>query len=88
MPLQGTLYRSGFSIASSPLTAESLYTWFVALYDWTNNTEAKTTDDTTHTLTVNATSLANMQEYVPDDGVSGEEIYLQAIEKGWIIQTT
>ena len=88
MPLQGTLYRSGFSIASCPLTAESLYTWFVALYDWTNNPEAKTTDDTTHTLTVNATSLANMQEYVPNDGVSGEEIYLQAIEKGWIIQTT
>ena len=88
MPLQGTLYRSGFSIASCPLTAESLYTWFVALYDWTNNPEAKTTDDTTHTLTVNATSLAKMQEYVPDDGVSGEEIYLQAIEKGWIIQTT
>ena len=87
MPLQGTLYRSGFSIASCPLTAESLYTWFVALYDWTNNPEAKTTDDTTHTLTVNATSLANMQEYVPDDGVSGEEIYLQAIEKGWVIQT-
>lgn len=88
MPLQGTLYRSGFSIASCPLTAESLYTWFVALYDWTNNPEAKTTDDTTHTLTVNATSLANMQEYVPDNGVSGEEIYLQAIEKGWVIQTT
>ena len=88
MPLHGTLYRSGFSIASCPLTAESLYTWFVALYDWTNNPEAKTTDDTTHTLTVNATSLANMQEYVPNDGVSGEEIYLQAIEKGWIIQTT
>ena len=88
MPLQGTLYRSGFSIASCPLTAESLYTWFVALYDWTNNPEAKTTDDTTHTLTVNATSLAKMQEYVHDDGVSGEEIYLQAIEKGWMIQTT
>ena len=88
MPLQGTLYRSGFSIASCPLTAESLYTWFVALYDWTNNPEAKTTDDTTHTLTVNATSLAKMQEYVPDAGVSGEEIYLQAIEKGWMIQTT
>ena len=88
MPLQGTLYRSGFGIASCPLTAESLYTWFVALYDWTNNPEAKTTDDTTHTLTVNATSLAKMQEYVPDAGVSGEEIYLQAIEKGWIIQTT
>ena len=88
MPLQGTLYRSGFSIASCPLTAESLYTWFVALYDWTNNPEAKTTDSTTHTLTVNATSLANMQEYVPDDGVSGEEIYLQALEKGWVIQTT
>ena len=88
MPLQGTLYRSGFSIASCPLTAESLYTWFVALYDWTNNPEAKTTDDTTHTLTVNTTSLAKMQEYVPDDGVSGEDIYLQAIEKGWIIQTT
>ena len=88
MPLQGTLYRSGFSIASCPLTAESLYTWFVALYDWTNNPEAKTTDDTTHTLTVNATSLANMQEYVPDNGVSGEEIYLQALEKGWVIQTT
>lgn len=88
MPLQGTLYRSGFSIASCPLTAESLYTWFVALYDWTNNPEAKTTDDTTHTLTVNATSLANMQEYVPDNGVSGEEIYLQAMEKGWAIQTT
>ena len=88
MPLQGTLYRSGFSIASCPLTAESLYTWFVALYDWTNNPEAKNTDDTTHILTVNATSLANMQEYVPDDGVSGEEIYLQAIEKGWAIQTT
>ena len=88
MPLQGTLYRSGFSIASCPLTAESLYTWFVALYDWTNNPEAKTTDDTTHTLTVNTTSLANMQEYVPNDGVSGEEIYLQAMEKGWIIQTT
>ena len=88
MPLQGTLYRSGFSIASCPLTAESLYTWFVALYDWTNNPEAKTTDDTTHTLTVNTTSLAKMQEYVPDAGVSGEEIYLQAIEKGWMIQTT
>ena len=88
MPLQGTLYRSGFNIASCPLTAESLYTWFVALYDWTNNPEAKTTDDTTHTLTVNTTSLAKMQEYVPDDGASGEEIYLQAIEKGWIIQTT
>ena len=88
MPLQGTLYRSGFSIASCPLTAESLYTWFVALYDWTNNPEAKTTDDTTHTLTVNATSLAKMQEYVPNDGVSGEEIYLQAMGKGWIIQTT
>ena len=88
MPLQGTLYRSGFSIASCPLTAESLYTWFVALYDWTNNPEAKTTDDSTHTLTVNTTSLAKMQEYVPDNGISGEEIYLQAIEKGWIIQTT
>ena len=88
MPLQGTLYRSGFSIASCPLTAESLYTWFVALYDWTNNPEAKITDDTTHTLTVNATSLVKMQEYVPDNGISGEEIYLQALEKGWIIQTT
>ena len=88
IPLQGTLYRSGFSIASCPLTAESLYTWFVALYDWTNNPEVKTTDDTTHTLTVNATSLANMQEYVPDNGISGEEIYLQALEKGWTIQTT
>ena len=88
MPLQGTLYRSGFNIASCPLTAESLYTWFVALYDWTNNPETKTTDDTTHTLTVNTTSLANMREYAPNDGVSGEEIYIQAIEKGWIIQTT
>ena len=88
MPLQGTLYCSGFSIAGCPLTAESLYTWFVALYDWTNNPEAKTTDDSTHTLTVNTTSLAKMQEYVPDNGVSGEDIYLQAIEKGWIIQTT
>ena len=87
MPLQGTLYRSGFSIASCPLTAESLYTWFVALYDWTNNPEAKTTDDTTHTLTVNATSLANMQAYTPAEGLSGEAIYKQALDRGWIIAT-
>ena len=87
MPLQGTLYRSGFSIASCPLTAESLYTWFVALYDWTNNPEAKTTDDTTHILTVNATSLANMQEYTPTEGLSGEAIYKQALDRGWIIAT-
>ena len=87
MPLQGTLYRSGFSIASCPLTAESLYTWFVALYDWTNNPEAKTTDDTTHTLTVNATSLANMKAYTPTEGLSGEAIYEQALDRGWIIAT-
>lgn len=87
MPLQGTLYRSGFSIASCPLTAESLYTWFVALYDWTNNPEAKTTDDTTHTLTVNATSLANMQAYTPTEGLSGQAIYEQALDRGWIIAT-
>ena len=87
MPLQGTLYRSGFSIASCPLTAESLYTWFVALYDWTNNPEAKTTDDTTHTLTVNATSLAKMQAYTPPEGLSGEAIYEQALDRGWIIAT-
>ena len=87
MPLQGTLYRSGFSIASCPLTAESLYTWFVALYDWTNNPEAKTTDDTTHTLTVNATSLAKMQAYIPTEGLSGEAIYEQALDRGWIIAT-
>ena len=87
MPLQGTLYRSGFSIASCPLTAESLYTWFMALYDWTNNPEAKTTDDTTHTLTVNATSLANMQAYTPAEGLSGEAIYEQALDRGWIIAT-
>ena len=87
MPLQGTLYRSGFSIASCPLTAESLYTWFVALYDWTNNPEAKITDDTTHTLTVNATSLTNMQAYTPTEGLSGEAIYRQALDRGWIIAT-
>ena len=87
MPLQGTLYRSGFSIASCPLTAESLYTWFVALYDWTNNPEAKTTDDTTHTLTVNATSLANMKTYTPTEGLSGEAIYKQALDYGWTIAT-
>ena len=87
MPLQGTLYRSGFSIASCPLTAESLYTWFVALYDWTNNPEAKTTDATTHTLTVNATSLANMKAYTPTEGLSGEAIYEQAIDRGWTIAT-
>ena len=87
MPLQGTLYRSGFSIASCPLTAESLYTWFAALYDWTNNPEAKTTDDTTHTLTVNATSLANMKAYTPTGGLSGEAIYEQALDRGWIIAT-
>ena len=87
MPLQGTLYRSGFSIASCPLTAESLYTWFVALYDWTNNPEAKTTDDTTHTLTVNATSLANMKTYTPTEGLSGEAIYEQALDRGWTIAT-
>ena len=87
MPLQGTLYRSGFSIASCPLTAESLYTWFVALYDWTNNPEAKTTDDSTHTLTVNATSLANMKAYTPSEGLSGEAIYEQAIDRGWTIAT-
>ena len=87
MPLQGTLYRSGFSIASCPLTAESLYTWFVALYDWTNNPEAKTTDDTTHTLTVNATSLANMKAYTPTEGLSGEAIYRQALDRGWTIAT-
>lgn len=87
MPLQGTLYRSGFSIASCPLTAESLYTWFVALYDWTNNPEAKTTDDTTHTLTVNATSLTKMQAYTPTEGLSGEAIYKQVLDRGWIIAT-
>ena len=87
MPLQGTLYRSGFSIASCPLTAESLYTWFVALYDWTNNPEAKTTDDTTHTLTVNTTSLAKMKAYTPTGGLSGEAIYEQALDRGWIIAT-
>ena len=87
MPLQGTLYRSGFSIASCPLTSESLYTWFVALYDWTNNPEAKTTDDSTHTLTVNATSLANMKAYTPSEGLSGEAIYEQAIDRSWTIAT-
>ena len=87
MPLQGTLYRSGFSIASCPLTSESLYTWFVALYDWTNNPEAKTTDDSTHTLTVNATSLANMKAYTPSEGLSGEAIYEQALDRGWTIAT-
>ena len=87
MLLQGTLYRSGFSIASCPLTAESLYTWFVALYDWTNNPEAKTTDDTTHTLTVNTTSLAKMKAYTPTEGLSGEAIYEQALDRGWIIAT-
>ena len=87
MPLQGTLYRSGFSIASCPLTAESLYTWFVTLYDWTNNPEAKTTDATTPTLTVNATSLANMKAYTPTEGLSGEAIYEQALDRGWTIAT-
>lgn len=84
--LGGTLYKSGVDLRPcAKLSARSLYTWAAALYDWTSNPEGKTTDDTNHTLYLTDAQQTTLQDYTGDDGESGEDAYLTALDRGWTI---
>lgn len=84
--LGGTLYKSGIDLRPCvKLSARSLYTWVNALYDWSNNPEEKTTDDTDHTLYLTDAQQTTLMDYAGDDGESGEDAYLAALDKGWTI---
>lgn len=84
--LGGTLYKSGVDLRlCTKLSARSLYTWVNALYDWSNNPEEKTTNDTNHTLYLTDAQQTTLMGYAGDDGESGEDAYLAALDKGWTI---
>ncbi len=79
--LSGTLYKSGVNLTLFPnLDGASLLSWVNALYDWTTNSENKTTDDTSHVLYISDDQQNNLLAY---DG--GEDAYLAATDKGWDI---
>lgn len=82
--LQGTLYRSGFSLTNCPkLSAASLFSWVAALYDWETNEENKTTIDSDHTLYLTSAQLSTLEEYEGDGTKTGAEVIEQAITYGW-----
>lgn len=84
--LGGTLYKSGVDLRPcAKLSARSLYTWAAALYDWTSNPEGKATDDTDHTLYLTDAQQTTLMDYAGDDGESGEDAYLTALNRGWTI---
>lgn len=84
--LGGTLYKSGIDLRPcAKLSARSIYTWVAALYDWGGNPEGKTTDDTDHTLYLTDAQQTTLMDYAGDDGESGEEAYLTALDRGWTI---
>ena len=83
---EGTLYMSGISLSPcTNLSAESLYSWVSALYDWKTNSEGKTTTSTSHVLTLSESQIESLRSYTGDNGESGESAYLLALEKGWDI---
>lgn len=67
------------------LSAESLYSWVKALYDWETNEEGKTTDDEDHVLYMSAAQQQALTDYTGENGENGEDAYLEAIAKGWTI---
>ena len=82
--LQGTLYRSGFTLTGCPnLSAASLFSWVAALYDWETNSESKTTIDSDHTLYLTSEQLSTLEEYEGDGTMTGAEVIEQAISYGW-----
>lgn len=82
--LQGTLYRSGFTLVECPnLSAASLFSWVAALYDWETNEESKTTIDSDHTLYLTSAQLSTLEEYEGDGTKTGAEVIEQAITYGW-----
>ena len=84
--LSGTLYKSGVNLRQAMmLSAESLYSWMKALYDWETNEEGKTTDDEDHVLYMSAAQQQALTDYTGEDGENGEDAYLEAIAKGWTI---
>ena len=83
---EGTLYMSGISLSPcTNLSAESLYSWVSALYDWKTNSEGKTTTSTSHVLTLSESQIESLRSYTGDNGESGESAYVLALEKGWDI---
>ena len=83
---EGTLYMSGISLSPcTNLSAESLYSWVSALYDWKTNSEGKTTTSTSHVLTLSESQIESLKSYTGDNGESGESAYVLALEKGWDI---
>lgn len=79
--LSGTLYKSGVKLTLLPnLDGASLLSWVNALYDWATNSEAKTTEDTSHILYMSDDQQSTLLSY---DG--GEAAYLAAMDKGWEI---
>lgn len=84
--LSGILYKSGVNLQlAKRLSAESLYSWVKALYDWNTNEEGKTTDDKDHVLYMSAAQQQALTDYTGEDGENGEDAYLEAIAKGWTI---
>lgn len=82
--LQGTLYRSGFTLTGCPnLSAASLFSWVAALYDWETNEESKTTIDSDHTLYLTSEQLATLEEYEGDGTKTGAEVIEQVMSYGW-----
>lgn len=84
--LSGILYKSGVNLQlAKMLSAESLYSWVKALYDWETNEEGKTTDDEDHVLYMSASQQQTLTDYSGENGENGEDAYLEAIAKGWTI---
>ena len=84
--LSGILYKSGVNLKlAKMLSAESLYSWVKALYDWETNEEGKTTDDEDHVLYMSAAQQQALTDYTGENGENGEDAYLEAISKGWTI---
>ena len=84
--LSGILYKSGVNLKlAKMLSAESLYSWVKALYDWETNEEGKTTDDEDHVLYMSASQQQTLTDYTGENGENGEDAYLEAIAKGWTI---
>lgn len=84
--LSGTLRKSGMDLRPCvKLSAKSLYTWAVALYDWATNEDGETTDDTDHVLYMTAAQQEALLAYAGDAGESGETAYADAMGRGWTI---
>ena len=84
--LSGILYKSGVNLKlAKMLSAESLYSWVKALYDWETNKDGKTTDDEDHVLYMSESQQQTLTDYTGENGENGEDAYLEAIAKGWTI---